>query len=474
MIGRTFWLVSALLLAACSKPKQEAAKQDPTTAGAAVGSGGVAGSADSPGSAGSAGSGAGTDVGSGSAALEPTATGSAGSAAPGAADPASGENYLALAAGAVLVAQPASDRAFDNRPINVVFDGQMWRSDESKVAAQVFVIETPGVTTLTTLGFDTHHMFHTPEENAKSVVVEASNTSATAGFQPILATTLPAEPAITNLPVTATVPGRWFRLTVESNHGSTSAVALKRIFGYGSQVPGALPTQLSGTFRDVDPATDKPSDRNYNDIFLKQDSTAVVGCDRAKGTITGGLQGNVATVVWTHPDLGKNSGLIVASQQDRIVFWRLNADSFWALDTYQRVGSELGPCGDGSSLTKPAGIAKDLADTGRAVVYGINFDFNSDRLRPESKVVLEEIVTVLKANPTWKMQIEGHTDSVGSAEFNQPLSEKRAAAVVAYLAQHEIAADRLSASGVGLARPIASNDSGVGRARNRRVELVKQ
>jgi outer membrane protein OmpA-like peptidoglycan-associated protein len=72
------------------------------------------------------------------------------------------------------------------------------------------------------------------------------------------------------------------------------------------------------------------------------------------------------------------------------------------------------------------------------------------------------------------MDIEGHTDSIGGAAFNQTLSEKRAAAVVAYLTAASISADRLSSSGVGLSSPIDSNDTDLGRARNRRVELIKK
>ncbi|MEZ4398475.1 MAG: OmpA family protein [Kofleriaceae bacterium] len=106
-------------------------------------------------------------------------------------------------------------------------------------------------------------------------------------------------------------------------------------------------------------------------------------------------------------------------------------------------------------------------------MYGINFDFNSDHLRAESKVVLDKIVAVLVAHPDWQLRIEGHTDNVGGAAYNQKLSEQRAAAVVAYLTGAKIAPARLSSSGAGLTSPIDSNDTDIGRARNRRVELVK-
>jgi len=456
-------VVALSVLTACSKGKPEAAP--------AAGSGSAAtGALPGPGSgsgSGSAAAGSGSDTpGSGSAggsAALPTA------ASPG--DP-TGDNYLSLASGAYLVTQPVSDRAFDESPINLIIDGMMWRSDEGNVADQVFVIETPALTTLATIGFDTHHIFYTSEESAQAVTVEASNTSATEGYQPILAVSLDKDPAIASFPVSAAVPARWFRLTVKTNHGSASVAALKRIFGYGTQETAATPTALTGTYRVIDRSTGKVDTGDDSDLFLKQDGTAIVGCWRRTGTLAGGLEGTIAPLQWTHPDLGKNGGLLISTGADRVVLWRQNNGGFWALDKLAKVNGNLGPCGDGGTLGE-SGLAKDLADSGRAVVYGINFDFNSDRLRAASKTILDQIVAILIAHPDWAMRIEGHTDSIGGAAFNQSLSEKRAAAVVAYLTRAKIDPARLSSSGAGLTSPIDSNATELGRARNRRVELVK-
>lgn len=81
---------------------------------------------------------------------------------------------------------------------------------------------------------------------------------------------------------------------------------------------------------------------------------------------------------------------------------------------------------------------------------------------------------MMKAHPDLRLLIEGHTDSVGNAASNQTLSEKRAAAVKAFLEkEYGIAGDRLEAQGFGDTRPVASNDTPEGRQSNRRVELVK-
>lgn len=468
--ARTSFVLATVLAIGCSKPKETASKSDPPAPTApATGSG-------QPGATAGSGTGPATATGSDTALVDGQGSGSGSAADPAAAATAQpvGENYLSLASGAYLVAQPSHERAFDHSPINLIFDGMMWRSPETKVTNQVFVIETPGVTTLATIGFDTHHIFGTPEENAKSVLLEASNTSATTGYKAILETTLEAEPKISSYPVSAPVPARWFRLTVKDNYGSASAISLKRIFGYGTQTLAPVPTKMTGTYRQLDAETGKVPDTDDTDLFVKQDGTSVVACWRRAGALTGGFVGTVAPIEWTHPDLGKNGGLVIATRADQLVLWRLKSNGFWALDTFQRFNGDLGPCGDGGSLTGETGLAKDLAETGRAVVYGINFDFNSDRLRDESKAVLGKIVDVLNAHPDWKMRIEGHTDSIGGASFNQTLSEKRATAVVAYLTRAKISADRLAASGSGLTSPIDSNDTDVGRARNRRVELVKQ
>ena len=119
-------------------------------------------------------------------------------------------------------------------------------------------------------------------------------------------------------------------------------------------------------------------------------------------------------------------------------------------------------------------IYEALANEGRVVTRGILFDTGSDRLRPESTPTLKEIGEMMKAHPDLRLLIEGHTDNVGNAASNQTLSEKRAAAVKAFLEkEYGIAGDRLEAQGFGDTRPVASNDTPEGRQSNRRVELVK-
>ena len=106
---------------------------------------------------------------------------------------------------------------------------------------------------------------------------------------------------------------------------------------------------------------------------------------------------------------------------------------------------------------------------------GIFFDFNKSDVKPESKPSLDEVARMVKANPSMKVWVVGHTDSVGTVEANQKLSEARALAVVNTLvANYGIPAARLKGYGAGPIAPVASNKTEEGRAKNRRVELVEQ
>jgi outer membrane protein OmpA-like peptidoglycan-associated protein len=120
-------------------------------------------------------------------------------------------------------------------------------------------------------------------------------------------------------------------------------------------------------------------------------------------------------------------------------------------------------------------VEKQLTEQKRAVTYGLYFDFNKDTIKPESEPVLKEIVEAMTNNPTWKLTVEGHTDNIGGDDYNLDLSKRRAAAVKqALVTRYHIAPDRLSTDGFGASRPVDSNDTLEGRARNRRVELTRE
>ncbi len=132
----------------------------------------------------------------------------------------------------------------------------------------------------------------------------------------------------------------------------------------------------------------------------------------------------------------------------------------------------------------PGGYILNVADAGavdlgatlekacHVALYGVLFDFNKSTLQPSSDAVLEPVANLMAADKTLKLEVQGHTDNVGNDAYNQTLSEARAKAVVTWLTQHGVAADRLSSKGYGKTKPIADNGSDEGRARNRRVEIA--
>lgn len=108
------------------------------------------------------------------------------------------------------------------------------------------------------------------------------------------------------------------------------------------------------------------------------------------------------------------------------------------------------------------------------IALDIHFDFGKSTVKPESMPIIEELYTLLKTNPDLKVSIEGHTDNVGNAASNQTLSEQRAQSVMNLLIGKGISKDRLSSKGWGQNNPVADNRTEDGKAKNRRVEVVKK
>ena len=136
---------------------------------------------------------------------------------------------------------------------------------------------------------------------------------------------------------------------------------------------------------------------------------------------------------------------------------------------------ELAPMETRMVTVDATAMAKEIAESGRVAIYGIYFDFGKAALKPESKPTLDEIGKLLGAQPSLDLVVVGHTDNVGSLDFNMTLSKQRARAVEqALIGDYGIARARLQSWGVGYLSPVASNQSEDGRALNRRVELVER
>ncbi|MBN1568954.1 MAG: OmpA family protein [Acidobacteria bacterium] len=114
-----------------------------------------------------------------------------------------------------------------------------------------------------------------------------------------------------------------------------------------------------------------------------------------------------------------------------------------------------------------------LNEKGFIALY-INFDTDKADIKPESQPVIDQIIALLKENASLKVSIEGHTDNTGTAQHNKTLSEQRAQSVLNAVVKGGIGKERLSSKGWGQDNPVADNRTEEGKAKNRRVEIVKQ
>ena len=137
-------------------------------------------------------------------------------------------------------------------------------------------------------------------------------------------------------------------------------------------------------------------------------------------------------------------------------------------------GGAAGAGAGGGALSGAARLEQELAKAGRADIYSIYFSFNSDTIRSESEPTLNDIAEVLRRHPDWRLAVNGHTDGIGGDQYNLQLSARRSAAVKdALVKRYGVAPARLTTAGFGKSQPKDTNATLEGRARNRRVELVR-
>ena len=152
-----------------------------------------------------------------------------------------------------------------------------------------------------------------------------------------------------------------------------------------------------------------------------------------------------------------------------VIWCRLDARSGGAyeLEIIDEAGLDLSVEFDADALLEA------LNRDGRVAIYGILFDVDRATLRPGSGEVLDTIASIMDAEPGLRLEVQGHTDSTGTAERNQVLSQARAGAVVSALRLYGVDAGRLVARGFGPDQPLGDNSTEEGRQQNRRVELVR-
>ncbi len=156
-----------------------------------------------------------------------------------------------------------------------------------------------------------------------------------------------------------------------------------------------------------------------------------------------------------------------------------NGWNYWIMDKpdFPMLVAGNGPFAWGAprfSTSAAADVIKQLKEKGEATTYAILFDFDKAVIKSQSKPILDDLGSYLTQNPDLCLEVQGHTDNFGTAAYNILLSQRRSAAVKSYLVWHcGIKAKRLTAHGFGLTRPLASNSTTSGRAKNRRVVFKK-
>ncbi|MEO8218522.1 MAG: OmpA family protein [Acidobacteriota bacterium] len=341
-----------------------------------------------------------------------------------------------------------------------------YATPENTVTPQTFVVEMPERSILEKVIFDNAG---TEQEgrSAREVSVEVSDTSPLSGFQKIADVTLAEAADNQAFPVASRVPGRWVRLTLKNNYGSSQFTELMDFRATGRQLTHTPFQNVSGTY-----ATD------YGNFHVRQEGNSVSGCyEYSQGLLSGGVDGRIMKFTWSE---GKDKGgpaimVFTSDGQQMVGLWWFAGQTNVTPGAWngKKTSTEVGGCPQwsGSAQTQ---LASELKQAGHATIYGINFDTDSDQIRPESKSTLDQIVAVLKENPEWQMTIAGHTDSTSTPEHNKDLSERRAIAVKSYLQNAGVDGDHLSTIGYGAEKPLATNDTSIGRAQNRRVELIRE
>jgi outer membrane protein OmpA-like peptidoglycan-associated protein len=204
------------------------------------------------------------------------------------------------------------------------------------------------------------------------------------------------------------------------------------------------------------------------------------------------LEGKVTTIRYTLREGAKAPTVLQVERNYRNALQKAGARILYEDDdritaTFERGGAEVWAAiraygghyvvriveiGEMPQEVTASNILAELDSTGRVSLY-ILFDTGQATIRAESTAILDEVSAALRERATLRVAIEGHTDAVGAADANEALSQRRARAVLDALVARGIEASRLSSAGFGETRPVADNQTEEGRAKNRRVELVK-
>ncbi|HWD29203.1 MAG TPA: OmpA family protein [Rhizomicrobium sp.] len=305
------------------------------------------------------------------------------------------------------------------------------------------------------------------KRGAKEIAVDISDTAT--GFAPLTTVTLKVKADRQRFALAKPGTGRYIRLTLKSNQGDPDYTELMEFRAFGKQLTHTpMPANLSGTY----------NGGAYGLFHLQQTGASLTGCyEHDGGLVQGGAEGMLMRLTWHQTNSSGPAVMVLRRDGKGFEGWWQNAgETEWHADwSLKKVSDKIGSCPNWNPAGASANqVATALAAEGRVRLYGINFDTDSDHLRGDAKPAVDQLLAALKANAAWKVSIEGHTDSTGNAPHNLDLSQRRAASVKTALVAGGIDAGRLSTQGFGQTKPVAANDTEIGRAQNRRVEVARQ
>jgi outer membrane protein OmpA-like peptidoglycan-associated protein len=250
------------------------------------------------------------------------------------------------------------------------------------------------------------------------------------------------------------------KLEIIANHGSKEYSELAEVDLFGARV-GRVPTpNIAGTYQ-----------LNSFATRIVQDGDRIDGCYDSHGGpayLWGTISGHVVEA--TYDEQGTRGAATFQVRNGLTGVWFHANGSLANTWSGPRIAdSSTNPA---CKLQPQRHIGERLEHDGKVVLYGIRFAVDSATPLPESTADLENLAAALAAKPTLRVEIAGHTDASAGDTYNNDLSERRARAIIAWLAGKGIATARLVAKGYGRSRPVADNTTAQGRALNRRVEVT--
>ena len=382
-------------------------------------------------------------------------------------------DFLTYGAGAFPI---RFDRETQGPAAAAVLDGRLGyaslsRSPTGPEEPISFLVELPAETTFSVFGIPPQSSFGCcVGAHIASVTVEGSAGSPDEGF--VRLASFQVDPEVHDnkqlFPAERQVPVRWVRVTLDGRQvpdpDDYRGTSFTDLFGYGSQAPIELgKDHFTGRWLTGGGAGGGMGNR----MELIQDGALVTGCGTSGGsnfTVSGGIENGLLKYV-----VGSDTIPIVA-----VINSENQLSGAMIGRSFGRVIGE--PGGAPTSCTPgreppPNPVVTALDQCRAAIVYGINFDVDSDAIRPDAEPALNQILEALAARPEMAVAIEGHTDSDASDQYNLDLSGRRANSVVAWLVDKGASAAKLTAAGKGEAEPIADNETSAGKASNRRVEV---